>query len=56
MRQPSFSYTKSQWGYFIERVRILHNQGKSISYISKELNVSEGLIDLAIKTQINKSH
>lgn len=56
MKPESISYTKSQWANYIEKVTRLYRNGEPISHIAKECNVSEALIEMTIKTQINKSH
>ena len=56
MRKESISYTKSQWMNYIEKVTRLYRNGETVEGIAKELNVSEELIKLTIKTQINRQH
>jgi DNA-binding NarL/FixJ family response regulator len=46
------SYTKSQWGMFLERVTELYRQGKTYGEISQELNLSEDLIRSTIETYV----
>lgn len=55
-RPTSISYTKSNWATFIEKVTFLYRQGNSISHIAKELNLPDTLIEMTIRTQINRSH
>lgn len=41
---------------YIEKVTRLYRNGETVEGIAKELNVSEELIKLTIKTQINRQH
>jgi hypothetical protein len=53
-KPASISYTQSRWANFLEKVAVKVKSGQSVESIASDMNLSYELIDMTIKTYINK--